>query len=159
MRDQRARSSRCRDAQDRLRPVEEIARIAIHRRAELGLTQQMVAGRMAERDQLVALDAPVLSIGSDLDGVETRSSIEPEGQPGSIELIRTALDEIRRLTEGDGAQLDGASGDASTVSSTVRGGTGAHRVARAGYAEPRNPSSRARSGTGWDRMNKRSSGS
>lgn len=113
----------------------------------------------AEHDQLVALDAPVLSIGSDLDGVETWSSIEPEGQPSSIELIRTALDEIRRLTEGDGAQLDGASGDASTVSSTVRGGTGGHAVGRPGYGQPRNASSRAPLGTGWDRTNKRSSGS
>lgn len=113
----------------------------------------------AEHERLAALDAPGLSVGPRLDGVETWSSLEPEGQPTSIEFIRTALDEIRRLTEGDGAPVDEASGDASTASSTVRGGTGTHGVVRPGYGQPRNPSSRARSGTGWDRANKGSAGS
>jgi transcriptional regulator with XRE-family HTH domain len=80
MRDQRARSSRYRDAQDRLRPVEEIARIVIHRRAELGLTQQMVAGRMGTTKSVI-------------------SQIE-SGQH------RSGLDMIRRLAEAlDGCAL------------------------------------------------------
>lgn len=43
---QRARSNRYRETQDRLRPFEEIARVVMLRRAELGLTQQELAERM-----------------------------------------------------------------------------------------------------------------
>lgn len=113
----------------------------------------------AEHERLAALDAPGLSVGPRLDGVETWSSLEPEGQPTSIEFIRTALDEIRRLTEGDGAPVDEASGDASTAASTVRGGTGTHGMVRPGCGQPRSPSSRARSGTERDRTKRRSEGS
>lgn len=42
----RARSPKYREAQDRLRPFEEIARVVIMRRAQLGLTQQELADRM-----------------------------------------------------------------------------------------------------------------
>ncbi|MBA2338203.1 MAG: helix-turn-helix transcriptional regulator [Acidimicrobiia bacterium] len=42
----RARSATYRETQDRLRPFEEIARVVIMRRAQLGLTQQEVAERM-----------------------------------------------------------------------------------------------------------------
>jgi ribosome-binding protein aMBF1 (putative translation factor) len=42
----RARSSKYRETQDRLRPFEEIARMVIMRRAHLGLTQQELAERM-----------------------------------------------------------------------------------------------------------------
>jgi len=43
---QRARSAKYRETQDRLRPFEEIARVVIMRRAQLGLTQQDLAERM-----------------------------------------------------------------------------------------------------------------
>ena len=43
---QRARSTTFRDTQERLRPFEEIARMVIMRRAQLGLTQQELADRM-----------------------------------------------------------------------------------------------------------------
>ena len=43
---QRAQSSRFRETQDRLRPFEEIARVVIMRRGQLGLTQQDLAERM-----------------------------------------------------------------------------------------------------------------
>ncbi len=42
----RARSTKFRETQDRLRPFEEIARMVIMRRAQLGLTQQELAERM-----------------------------------------------------------------------------------------------------------------
>jgi hypothetical protein len=113
----------------------------------------------AERSQLAVLGAPGLSIGPQVDGVETWSRIEPEGQPISIEFIRKALDEIRRLTAGGATPVDGQGGDPSTLPSTPPGGTGAHGVVRPGYGGPRNPSSKARSGTGWDRTNRRPSGS
>jgi hypothetical protein len=113
----------------------------------------------SEREQLAAIDAPGLSIGPALHGAHAWSNLEPEGQPTDIEFIRSALGEIRRLTEGDGAQVDAASDDPSTVSSTVRGGTGAHATGQPGYDRSRNPSSRARPGTGWDGTNRRSEGS
>jgi ribosome-binding protein aMBF1 (putative translation factor) len=46
IRGRRARSTRYRTAQDRLRPFEEIARIVILRRAQIGLTQQDLADLM-----------------------------------------------------------------------------------------------------------------
>lgn len=42
----RARSTKFGETQDRLRPFEEIARMVIMRRAQLGLTQQELAERM-----------------------------------------------------------------------------------------------------------------
>ena len=42
----RARSQKYRETQDRLRPFEQIARVVIMRRAQLGLTQQELADRM-----------------------------------------------------------------------------------------------------------------
>ncbi len=42
----RARSRGYRDAHDRLRPFEQLARVVIMRRAQLGLTQQALAERM-----------------------------------------------------------------------------------------------------------------
>lgn len=44
--ERRARSAKYRETQDRLRPFEEIARMVIMRRAQLGLTQQELAERM-----------------------------------------------------------------------------------------------------------------
>lgn len=43
---QRTRSRKYRETQDRLRPFEEIARVVIMRRAHVGLTQQELAERM-----------------------------------------------------------------------------------------------------------------
>jgi hypothetical protein len=112
----------------------------------------------AERSQLAALGAPGLSVGPQVDGVESWSRIEPQGQPTSIEFIRTALDAIRRLTK-DGATAVGGLGEDPSTRSSPPGGTGAHGVVRPGYGGPRNPSSRARSGTDWDSTNRRSSAS
>ncbi len=114
----------------------------------------------SERAQLAALDVPGLSIGHCLDGVASWSSIEPEDHPDSIEFVRAALHEIRRLTEGEGSDADDSS-DAkpSTASSTVRSDTGSHAMGQPSYDRSRKPSSRARSGTQRDGKNKRSEGS
>ena len=50
----RAASDRYRDTQDRLRPFEEIARVVIMRRAELGLTQQQLAERMGTTKSVIS---------------------------------------------------------------------------------------------------------
>lgn len=50
----RARSRRYRDAQERLRPFEQIARVAIMRRAQLGLSQKDVADRMGTTASVIS---------------------------------------------------------------------------------------------------------
>lgn len=50
----RAQSDRYREAQDRLRPFEEIARVVIMRRAQLGLTQQELAERMGTTKSVIS---------------------------------------------------------------------------------------------------------
>ncbi len=79
--------------------------------------------------------------------IDARGIIELYVLPGSVEVNRHIL----ATTADDGRP--------STVSSTVRGGTGEHAVVQAAYAQTRNPSPRARSGTDWDRTNKPSSDS
>ena len=54
IRQQRARSTTYRETQDRLRPFEEIARMVIMRRAQLGLTQQELADRMGTTKSAVS---------------------------------------------------------------------------------------------------------
>lgn len=113
-----------------------------------------------ERDQLTALDIPGLAIGARLDGFDAWANVEPDDHRDSIEFVRAAFNEIRGLTDGqDGLGTASPGGSASTVSSTVRAGTGQHGVARGSYGGERNPSSRARSGTGWDRTKRRPTGS
>ena len=51
---QLARSAKYRETQDRLRPLEEIARVVIMRRARLGLTQQELAGRMGTTKSVIS---------------------------------------------------------------------------------------------------------
>lgn len=51
---QRAKSVAYREAQDRLRPFEEIARVVIMRRAQLGLTQQELAQRMGTTKSVIS---------------------------------------------------------------------------------------------------------
>lgn len=51
---QRARSSRYRETQDRLQPFEEIARVVMMRRAHLGLTQQELAERMTTTKSVIS---------------------------------------------------------------------------------------------------------
>lgn len=51
---ERARSAKFRETQDRLRPFEEIARMVIMRRAQLGLTQQELAERMATTKSVIS---------------------------------------------------------------------------------------------------------
>lgn len=50
----RRRSRRYREAQDRLQPFEEIARIVIMRRARLGLSQQELAERMGTTASVIS---------------------------------------------------------------------------------------------------------
>ena len=50
----RRESPRFREEHDRLRPSEQIARLVIMRRAELGLSQQEVAGRMGTTVSVVS---------------------------------------------------------------------------------------------------------
>ena len=50
----RARSRKFQETQDRLRPFEEIARVVIMRRAQLGLTQQELAERMSTTKSVVS---------------------------------------------------------------------------------------------------------
>jgi ribosome-binding protein aMBF1 (putative translation factor) len=50
----RRQSRRYRDAHDRLEPFEQIARVVIMRRAELGLSQQDVAGRMGSTASVIS---------------------------------------------------------------------------------------------------------
>lgn len=113
-----------------------------------------------EHEQLVAIDAPGLSIGPAFHGAQAWRSIEPEGPPTDIEFIRLALHEIRCLTDDIRSSQGAASGiDASTASSTVRAGTGVYEQGQADYHDPGNPSSRARSGTERDRPDRRFEGS
>lgn len=51
---QRARSAKYRETQDRLRPFEDIARVVIMRRAQLGLTQQELADRMGTTKSVIS---------------------------------------------------------------------------------------------------------
>jgi hypothetical protein len=69
-------------------------------------------------EQLVALHAPGLAIGTRVNGPETWSSIEPEGQPDTIEFVRAALDEIRRLTEGGQQNLEPDRGEGPSAPAT-----------------------------------------
>jgi ribosome-binding protein aMBF1 (putative translation factor) len=50
----RARSAKYRETQDRLRPFEEIARVVMMRRAQLGLTQQELADRMGSTKSVIS---------------------------------------------------------------------------------------------------------
>lgn len=52
--ERRARSATYRETQDRLRPFEEIARVVIMRRAQLGLTQQELADRMGTTKSVIS---------------------------------------------------------------------------------------------------------
>ncbi|MGH9243534.1 MAG: helix-turn-helix domain-containing protein [Acidimicrobiales bacterium] len=52
--ERRARSAKYRETQDRLRPFEEIARVVIMRRAQLGLTQQDLAERMGTTKSVIS---------------------------------------------------------------------------------------------------------
>jgi ribosome-binding protein aMBF1 (putative translation factor) len=50
----RSQSQRYREAHDRLEPFEQIARVVIMRRAELGLSQQEVAERMGTTASVIS---------------------------------------------------------------------------------------------------------
>jgi ribosome-binding protein aMBF1 (putative translation factor) len=50
----RTRNARYRDAHDRLRPFEEVARVVIMRRAQLGLSQQEVADRVGTTASVIS---------------------------------------------------------------------------------------------------------
>lgn len=50
----RARNNKYRETQDQLRPFEEIARVVIMRRAQLGLTQQELAERMSTTKSVIS---------------------------------------------------------------------------------------------------------
>lgn len=120
-----------------------------------------VGGRekTTEREQLAAIHAPGICVGPALDEAERWGSIEPEDDPTDIEFIRRMLNEIRRVAAEDAARTAEAEGNPSTLPSTPRSDTGTHGVARPGNSQPRKASSTPQSGTGWDRTNRRSSGS
>ena len=110
----------------------------------------------SEHDQLLAIDAPGLSIGDATRAAPTWGRIEPEGQPTDIEFIRSALDEIRRVTAGtDLPRVAPEGAEVSTLPSTVRPGSGRHGTGQAGFDDPQNSSKRARSGTKRDGLNGR----
>ncbi len=50
----RSRSAEYREAQDRLRPFEELARMVIMRRGHLGLSQQQLAQRMGSTASVIS---------------------------------------------------------------------------------------------------------
>jgi transcriptional regulator with XRE-family HTH domain len=52
--ERRATSLAFREAHDRLEPFEELARVVIMRRAELGLTQQELADRMGSTKSVIS---------------------------------------------------------------------------------------------------------
>jgi ribosome-binding protein aMBF1 (putative translation factor) len=52
--ERRARSTKFRETQERLRPFEEIARVVLMRRAQLGLTQQDLAERMGTTKSVIS---------------------------------------------------------------------------------------------------------
>lgn len=54
IRRKRAQSGRYRDAYERRRPFEEIARVVVMRRARLGLTQQELAERMSTTASVIS---------------------------------------------------------------------------------------------------------
>ena len=86
----RARNSKYRETQDRLRPFEEIARVVIMRRAQLGLTQQELAERM-----------------------DTTKSVISRIESGRH---RTSTDTLRRLAEAlDGHAVIGFEFDSEQV--------------------------------------------
>ena len=87
----RARNRVFRETQERLRPFEEIARVVIMRRAQLGLTQQEVAERM-----------------------ETTKSVISRIESGQH---RSGTDTLRRLAEAlDGHALIGFEFDSTQAS-------------------------------------------
>ena len=113
-----------------------------------------------ELAQLAAFGAPGLSLSPGPAQVDTWTKIEPEGQPSSIEFIRTAYEEIRRLTGSvDQSSAGRSEAESSTGSSTGRNETPRHGVVPTGRTDAQKPSSEVLPGTGWDRTNKRSSGS
>ncbi len=113
-----------------------------------------------ELAQLAGFDAPGLSLSPGAVPVDTWSRIEPEGQPSPIEFIRTAFDEIRRVTESAGRSSVPRSGaNSSTGASTVRNENPRHGLVPTGSTDAEKPSSEVLRGTEWDRTNGRSSGS
>lgn len=109
-----------------------------------------------EQAQLAALDVPGVAIGPSVDGVASLGNTEPDDHLDSLDLIRAALDEIRRQTDGEQGPKDAVEpSDASTAPSTVRPGTGSHGAGWSSYDDPRSSSSGARSGTERDGLNGR----
>ena len=114
----------------------------------------------SELAQLAAFDALGLSLSRGAAPDDSWSRIEPEGQPTSIEFIRTAFGEIQRLTVSTGrSSVSPIEAEASTASSTVRNETPRHGVVPNGRTDAERPSSEVLPGTGWDRTNRRSGGS
>ncbi len=93
----RARSSKYRETQDRLRPFEEIARMVIMRRAHLGLTQQELAERMDTTKSVISrIESGQHRSGTDtlrrlaeaLDGHAVIGFEFDSKQPSDAELVR-----------------------------------------------------------------------
>lgn len=76
-----------------------------------------------EQAPLEALGVAGRSIGPSVDSVVALGNVEPDDHPDSIEFVRAALHEIRRLTDGTDLPKGAPEGAVSTVPSTVRRGT------------------------------------
>jgi ribosome-binding protein aMBF1 (putative translation factor) len=95
--ERRARSARFRETQDRLRPFEEIARVVLMRRAQLGLTQQELAERMDTTKSVISrIESGQHRSGTDtlrrlaeaLDGHAVIGFEFDSGQPAQADLVR-----------------------------------------------------------------------
>jgi hypothetical protein len=95
----------------------------------------------AEARQLAAFAAPGLSIGARFDGLEEWGSIEPEDHPDDLDLIAAIVTELRSiLVDGErraAGEPGSPQGRSSTVSSTVRHGTGKDEPAQRAATSPR----------------------
>jgi hypothetical protein len=113
-----------------------------------------------ELAQLDQFDVPGLSVSPGEAQRDAWSHIEPEGRPSSIDFIRAAFDEIRRLTNSAAGSSEAPhDASSSTGISTGRNATADDAGVRGGMTDPRNPSSRVLGGTQRDGLGSASEGS
>lgn len=116
-----------------------------------------------EYEQLADIDAPGLSIGSCVDGLDDWGYVQPDDHPRDLEFIDALVAEIHAVIEDDAATRasfgEDETAESSTGSSTGRDGTGPHEVVQAGRNDARKPSSEVLRGTERHGRNRRSGGS
>lgn len=102
----------------------------------------------AEQDQLVALETHGLAVGATVAGIESWGSVKPDDHPNSIEFVRAALHEIRRLADSDDpSSMAPAGAGASNGTSNGSNETPREAEVEDGTSDPRNPSSGTPRGT------------